>query len=498
MFKRQHTSYWLLVLGALVALMYSYLIDWHNVSVDVGALRYFAMRLDWTDLTTYHNGFYPSLPIMAVKMVGVDAWSLFGTIVSNLLYGYCLALGYRIILHFVPHQEAALVGTAFLAISPGFFSIFTSAMPDSLMVAFFLSGVYLLTHSSKWLLGGVFLGLAAATRYHGLLLAALTFLLLVRPSKQSIRSMLWCLTGFALAYSPQTIFTLIATGSLFENDQLYNVFKTFYRADIGDAAQLQLPKHLLGVVTHKPEVFWPTYLRLLGSNALYILFPVVVAVAVWKQQRVVRYLAIFIGIYVLIASLGGSPRMYAPIATLMAIVLATAYKALHYTKLRIGLLLCLLHFLAQDNMLNLSVQRQNQRTNRVIREAIHSSHPNVHREAIFSSYYDYTWEGVPGLIGYGTKRAWLRHGDAWFAQQFEAPDLQGSTDDFLKYCLRNKIEFLVLNKSKLGNKLHIGLTQSPKVSLLVHIPNTRPRITHQYQILSKQFDEIYLYRVLAE
>lgn len=496
--KESYIPFLIFGAGVLLSFTYSFLIDWHNVSVDVGALRYFALRLNWTDLSSYHNGFYPTLPILLVKLIGADAWSFWGTVFSNLLYGYALVLAYHIIRHFVQQLEASLVAAAFIAISPGFFSIFTSAMPDSLMVSLFLSGLYLVLLRQKLFWGGVLLGLAAATRYHGLLLAVLTLVILLKPSKTSLKPFFWHLLGFLLAYSPQMLFTLVATDHLFDNDQLYNVFKTFYRQDIQDAAQLQLPENLLGVIAHKPLVFWTTYARILLSHAMYWAFPLAIALWLYRREKMALRLAVFIGIYVLITSLGGSPRMYAPIAALMGLSFAMAYKNFRFPKLRVMMVLGLFHLLVQDNILDLSVQRQNQRANGLIQEKILEQKPDVVRQDIFSSYYDYTWENIPGLIGYGTQRAWLRHGDAWFAQHYEAPDLQGGFDDFLHYCERNHIRFLILNKSKLGQEIQKGLMQSKRVPILAQIANTRPRMTHRYQIISKQFDEIYLFEVLGD
>lgn len=494
--KSKNIPFLLLVFGVLLAFAHSYLIGWHNVSVDVGALRYFALRLDWADPTSFHNGFYPSFSIFLVKVVGPKHWSLVGTILSNILLGYSLLISYKLIQHYLRNAHAAIIATLILAISPGFFSVFTSAMPDSIMVALFISGLYAVLCKQHWFLGGLLLGLAASTRYHGLLLACLSFVLFLHPSNKYLRAGWFFILGFLIIYSQQMIFSWMATGNVFSNDQLYNIFKTFYRNDIGDASQLQLPNSLLGVITHNSGVFWPKYWTILQSKAIYILLPAVAALLLKEHRAFLLRISLLIGLYIGIASLGGSPRMYAPIAVLIAIVLGFIYKCISLEWLRIGLALVLFHFLCLENVLALSVQRQNQRANETIKLSMLKLNPSVRREAIFSSYYDYTWEDIPGLIGYGTERAWLRHGDKWFAKNFEAPKLNSSAHNFYQYCRRNKIEFTILNKAKIGPVLYQEIQNSSEFRLLAKIPVTRPRMTHRYQILSKQFDEIYVFLVL--
>lgn len=466
------------------------------MSVDVGALRYFALRLDWAEPASFHNGFYPSLPILLVKLLGPDQWSFIGTLVSNVLLGYSLLISYKLIQHYLKDIQASVIATLLLALSPGFFSIFTSAMPDSIMVSLYLSGLYMLVCKRRWFLGGVLLGLAASTRYHGLLLACLSLLLFMHPSKKHLRAGLFCVLGFLVIYSQQIAFSWIATGNFFSNDQLYNVFKTFYRNDIGDAAQLRLPGNIFGIIAHNPEVFWAKFGAMLKGKILYILLPILAALALKNHRASLLRISLFISLYVGIASLGGSPRMYAPIAALIAIVVGFIYKSTSIEWLRIAAVLTLFHFLSIENILALSVQRQNRRANTEIKASMLQKNPSVHREAIFSSYYDYTWEGIPGLIGYGTERAWLRHGDSWFAENFEAPKLNASAEVFYQYCRRNKIQFVILNKAKLGPGLDQEIQSSKKFKLLTKIPVTRPRMTHRYQLNSKQFDEVYAFQVL--
>jgi len=479
-------------------LLYGFMIDWHLVSVDVGALRYFAMRLEWNNLSTYHNGFYPALPVMLVKLAGPDNWHITGLILSNLLYGLSLGLSYQVLHKLLSHRAIALLATSVLAILPGFIAVFVSPMQDSLLVALFIMAIWALLVEEKFWLSGLLLGLMAATRYHGLLLAILFLVLFIFTSGAS-----WKLKGKAalmmlLGMSPQVFISLTATGSPFDNDQLYNVFKTFYRSEIDDAALIELPKSIFGIMAHNPGQFWLTYLNILLSNTLYIIVPALALVKYYRSESWIWKTALLLIVYISLSALGGSVRMYAPIGLFIVLVFAHLFKKFDFERfkhLRLVILIGLLHFLIIENILTISVHRQNSRINDRIKTVLKEQNPAVTRSQIFSSFYDYTWQDIPGLIGYGTKRAWLRHADPWFAENFPGPDLNKGSKELWAYCEANKIRYLILNKAKMGASLHAEIRNSTDFIPLVKMDITKPRMTFSYQIHSKKFDEVYLYEL---
>lgn len=496
-----HTA---LVIGLVACAMtfsFSALMHFHSVNVDVAFLQDHASKIEWLQPASYFNGFHPILLPILIKISGISQWPLVGLLLSNLAYGACLALIYRILKQQFKQPSLALLLTVVSGSLPQFFEVFVSPMQDSLLVLFILLSMASF-QKGKLHVSGMWMGLSALTRGHGLFIALLFFLFFVWSQHRDVKTWRKWIIGMLLVYTPQLIVNWTASGNPFTSYQNFNIYQHFYLGQFPSSAELEIPKTLLGIIQIDSTYFFKKYTVLLTKNApWFVLSFIGLVIGLLKKDKALISTGALVSCYMLVAILGNSSRLYAPILLFVASLSIGLVRSLPLQQkpvvwMAVAVVLGLLHFSWMDNASLLLKYRHSHRMTQQFSTALLSDRKDVTRRDVLNGHFEYTWNGIPGFAGRARLSNWYRYQNPEYHKAFPVPSLQSSAAEFHTTCLQLGIQYVVLRQGLLKSDAFENWAQHDGFSILESLPQKKFFISSHYEPLSKEIDTVHLIKVL--
>lgn len=492
---------WVLgIVSSSIALAFSALMHFHSVNVDISFLQEHAGHIEWLDPASYFNGFHPILLPVLIKLSGIDHWPLLGLVLSNLLYGASVALLYKLLLHRLQQTQWALVLTVLCASLPQFFEVFVSPMQDALLVFFVLLSA-LKWQENKPGASGMWMALAALSRGHGLFIALLFFLFWIGPRFREFKQWRKWLLALVLVYSPQLLVNWSATGNPFANHQTFNIYQHFYLGMFPSSADLEVPTSLWAIIQMDPGHFWTVYKSLLLKNGLWLFIGLLALVAgIVRKDKWLLRIALLLQAYFLVAILGNSSRLYAPVIFFVALAVSGLVQGFHVNRKTIlwpgiALGLGILHFSWMENASLLLKYRHSERMTAAFNAAIVKDRPETTRKDVFNGHFEYTWGSLPGRAGRSRLTNWSRYKNPTYNETFPVPSLEDEPDRFHDTCQKMGIEFLVIRQGLLVPDAFERWMAYPGFEVLESMPQKKFMMSSHYEPLSKEIDQIHLIKV---
>lgn len=489
------------VISCGITFSFSTLMHFHSVNVDITFLQEHASKIQWLQPSSYFNGFHPLLLPVLIKLSGIVSWPLIGLLLSNSLYGFCSALLFTILKRQLNQQTLALLITVALCSLPQFFEVFVSPMQDSILVLFVLLAVWSFQRE-KLFSSGIFMGLAALTRGHGVYIALLFLLIFVCSEYRNFRKWRRWLLGMLLMYSPQLLVNFSATETLLESYQNFNVYQHFYLGQFPSSATLILPNTILGIIQEDPVHFKKGYSLLLQKNALWLgISGFALILGVLKRNKVLARSGLLLLAYLLLAIMGNSSRLYAPVVLFFGFVLMEMLPLLRFQKSTLlwpGILsfLALLHISWMDNASLLLKYRHSERLTQSFSDTMLNDLPTITRNQVYNAHFEYTWTGISGFAGRARATNWYRYQNPEYNTTFKVPSLEDSPSQFHTLCKELGIEYLVLRQGLLVPDAFDRYASYPGFKIKNSIAQKKFMISSHYEALSKDIDSVHLIKVL--
>jgi len=300
---------------------------------DVWGLVYLAQHASVTHIQSLYSGFFPVAYPLALRAAGVGDFSVAAGIANvltlALLSGLTAAAAHRL----AGSSAAWLAGLGVL-LQPDLFRYGTSAGPDiaaafagtigAAMLLFAATAEDSGRRNGTWLVAGLFLGLGALFRYHGLALAASCLVVSLASAPARVRSTGLLLAGCLIAYLPQLVVNLASGHGLFDTAQAFNVAKTVQPVNWFELRDGLVPSSIAAVVRDNPSGFARAYVQS-ALRALPIWLISITAAAVVDGVRARAWAirsAVMVVVYTLIVAAGGSSR--APLLVMPLVIVGGA------------------------------------------------------------------------------------------------------------------------------------------------------------------------------
>ena len=473
--------------------------NFHSVNVDIAAVQHHASQIEWLNPASYFNGFHPVLLPILIKVSGITHWPLTGLLLSNLLYGLSCIWVYRIVHSQVNDVLVAVLATLIICSLKPFFEVFVSPMQDSLLVFLVLISLHKLIQKDL-LWSGVFIGLAALARGHALYIGLLIFVFYVLKGKSLKQLYKWPLGAF-IAYTPQMVVNIAATGNPFANHQLFNIYQHFYLGTFDYTAQLEVPSTLVQLIGNNPHLFFKEYVNLISQNLLFIAIPIIgIAWGVYVKRRPTITISLICLLYFATSILSNSSRAFAP--ALIFLALLTAYFIRYFKTLDFPgkyvlalTVIGLVHYSFIQNLTMLLDYRQSEKLTSEFSELMIHETPNLERKQVFNGHFEFTYTGIPGTIGRVRTNNWYRYKNEAYNTHYPAPLLTLPGPEMLDYCQTNEIQFLVIREGLIDEQLLREWQNTPGLKSISSRSRLRYSISTYYEILSKETDRIHLIKV---
>lgn len=308
-------------------------LGFYTILNDFWGLFFAADQLSLADPRTLHNGFFPIGYPLILRMLrstavlptmfGVSVTAAAGTLAVTFLW---------LARHASPWLAVAAI--AILGIEPTFFLHAITTGPDMLSTLLAATGALaLLSGLARGsvvvsALGGLALGLAGLTRYHGFLMAfgAVVAGAIVWPTRW--RQTLAAAAMIGMAGGVQVLANVAAGVGPFQTAQPFNVYKLFNPVDWYHL-QRNYPPSVIGVIRLSPERYLEAYrAQLLPSLFLLVPSAAGAVVATGRNRRIALYALVAAGLYLPLQAVGGSPRGPLLAAPLAAVGVAVALDAI--------------------------------------------------------------------------------------------------------------------------------------------------------------------------
>lgn len=489
------------IIACAIAFAFSVLMRFHSVNVDITFLQEHASKIEWLEPSTYFSGFHPILLPLLIKLSGIEQWPLIGLLLSNALYGLCSTLLFTILKKQLKQQALPLVITLTISSLPQFFEVFVSPMQDSFLVFWILMSTRSFQRKSL-LSSGMYMGFAALTRGHGIYIALLFFLFFVFYQHRSFKDWRKWLLGILLIYSPQLLVNLSATGIPFESYQNFNIYQHFYLGQFPSSANLLLPSSILGIIQADPQHFESTYFLLLKKNALWLFMAGLgLLVGILRRNKILTASGTLLLAYLLLAIMGNSSRLYAPVILFLGFVLMELADLIRFQKgmlqwIGLLVLLGLLHLSWMDNASLLLKYRHSQRITQSFSAEMLSDLPHIERKQVFNAHFEYTWEGIPGFAGRARATNWYRYQNPEYNTDFDVPSLEDPPSAFHASCKKLGIEYLILRQGLLVPDAFDRWASYTGFEIRKSFAQKKFTMSSHYEALSKDIDSVHLIKVM--
>jgi hypothetical protein len=187
-------------------------------------------------------------------------------------------------------------------------------VPD-FFAALFVLLAFLALVQKRFGIAGVWLGVGLLFRTHVLALLVAVVVVLVISDRRAILKIIAGALPFVLL---QGLIQVWSGHGFFESAQALNVFRMMYGMDWSEPPQLH--QGMFALIASDPSRFINAYLSNL-INSSYLIIPLVI-VLFWRKTEKLRLLAIVSLIYILVITIGFSPRALVPVWPVAAIAIS--------------------------------------------------------------------------------------------------------------------------------------------------------------------------------
>jgi len=319
--KKQHwclliISY-LLIYGGICILVSSYT-NFHVSLNDFWGVYYLSENLDINTPESFSNRFCPIGYTIFLKSLSFGN-PIVAAHLMNIFFGLALLGGIAYLCVITVGPGWAMLCILILSILPKFCEYITIPGPDIGMAAFLTIGGALLLRGSVIMpkddrikrfiiVGGIFCGLAALWRYHGLVVAFGLILFTAIVSRKVFRHFMLGFSSMMFVYAIQIFFNILSGRSPFETASSFNAFITIHGVDWRHVSQMvdKIPKSALAVILDSPSSFIQTYIYTV-LRYLPFFIPALLCVFLLKKKIYVKIgmvISLTFILYVLVVSVG--------------------------------------------------------------------------------------------------------------------------------------------------------------------------------------------------
>ncbi len=436
--------------------------SFHPPLNDFWGNLFLAQHLEFGDIATWHDGFFPFGYTLLLKLSPTDLFPpVFGYVLNALLMvPFMLAL-LNAASRYGMNKWWKVTFAVAAYLFPRLFHYYAAPGADFGSAVFFSVGALLVLRAAAikgrnrlgWLLiSGVLLGLSALWRYHGLAAGVLFLISAFVFSPQARRQVLVVSAVMILVFSPQVIASIVAGEGLLGTYQYFNIYKSFHDINWYRAGELSIPRSFVAVIAENPAEFLSSWGVSFVKIGLVAWIP---ACALFVLRKDMRNEVLIWGLFgvlysavVAVADSGRAVLLLLPVSILFALMSFQAFtktalirntdwlQKATYTLLAVGLGV----FLVRDVQKVVSWRSQ-MKTYLAIEKKI-VAHGITSGDAIYSTDYDQYFRTIrryrPIMSG-----GWLALDEYSEMVEHQAPSLS-SEKEFFSDCRRLGIRVLCL------------------------------------------------------
>lgn len=307
----------------------------HPAVNDALGIMAIARGIDWSDLGTLHNGFFPiGLPVV-LALLPQGSWFALASL-GSLAFALAALAATWIIAARLASAWWALLAVVAVSVDPTFAAYAASPGPDVIALGLATVGiaVYVTEATGRaptvrwWVLAcsGALLGFAGVFRYHAALVGVGLVAWCLLQQRQRLAAVSAAVAGIAVGYSPQVVANLLGGYGPLANDGGFTMYQSV--VDINwlatgsiDRAAYASP---LRVILDHPVPFAAAYA---DSATAYVVPVALAAIAVLVRRRrnagtVLVSLLVAVVAYALVVSTGNSPRGVLAVVPITAVAIA--------------------------------------------------------------------------------------------------------------------------------------------------------------------------------
>jgi hypothetical protein len=509
--KKQHwylliISY-LLIYGGICIFVSSYT-NFHVGLNDFWGFYYLSENLDINTPESLSNRFSPIGYPIFLKLLSFGNQIVAAHLI-NIFFGLAMLGGIAYLCAITVGPAWAMLCVLILSILPKFSDYITIPGPDIGMAAFLTIGGVLLLRASVItpkddrikrliIMGGIFCGLSALWRYHGLVMAFGLILFTAIVSRKVFRHFILGFSSMMFVYAIQIFFNILSGRSPFETASSFNAFISTHGVSWHNVSQIldKVPKSVLAVIIDSPSSFIQMYI----PNVLRFLpyfIPALLCVFLLKKKIYIKIgiiITLTFILYVLVVAVGArlSGRGDIPLLsfTVYSTVVLLKFMRENYlvqkkenksiATITLTAILCVVIILFSSFfMTNYRQIKQRRMANMkylAIESVLLEEGTVSHARQIFSDDFDLYFPHFTYYRPY-LNGGWRRYDLSDYNEKY--PDLAvDSVESFLEDCHRHNISHLVLTSrarrlSPQIQKIYSGKITSNQITKIANFPGIK-------------------------
>jgi hypothetical protein len=444
------------------------IIDYYTSVGDIAGNHYLSMILNFSDIHSYYDGFYPIGYTLLLKLLVGKSFPAIAAYYVNVILSLLMMV---VTAWYLKKQNLGALFPAWLClfiVFPRTFRYLITPGPDTAAVALFSIGLVLQlarckttgnNHPSErrgtarrgptimCIAGGMCMGIAALFRYH-FLVASIFFLIAVFVFMEKDRKLTLVCTATLIAfYLPQIAINILSGHGPLETYHALNLYNLMYGVNWYHMDKLFPLPSAKSMILGAPFLFIKNYLTGVIELLIFAIPPLLYGVLAIPEKKKIGYcVAAFCTLYALFFGISASPRavlLLIPVSLLFFVkILYTITLPFRIKRIAIVLtIICSCLFFLKDaqKIAIFKGERDNYRTI----EAFFINQGVKYGKEVFTSdfglYFSTLFPYAP-LGNGGCGRVTNNHFSEF------SPELNvNSIDSFYVDCIRHKVRYIVFN-----------------------------------------------------